>query len=176
VRRNGAGVLVVGVFGLGAVEMPVGEIGRLVQIAVGTDKEALVANLVAEQNQVRIIPPGGAIGIGDGFGQLVAECVIGGVGELAIGRAGGRVFAAGAGTLPGFDGKEHMAEIGVSDAVVISAKTKGGKIVRGIADVVGGRVKAGIDAGRKKQAINVSVTAGTHLGDHAVQDGNQVRL
>src|SRR5262249_3920016 len=175
VGRDGAGMLGIGVLGLHAIEMFVDFEGWFEE-AVGTDKEALVADLAADQREVPAIPPGVAIGVGDGFGELVAQGVVGRINELPVGRALGRVFAAGAGALPGFHGEDDVAEVGEGDAGVISAEEERGGHAWRIADLVGRRIEAGVHARREKQMIDVTVAVEAGLRDDAVQDGDQVGL
>lgn len=54
---------------------------------------ALVANFFTNQTAVGQIEPGASIGIGNRLDELVGQGVVGGIDELAIGRAGANLAA-----------------------------------------------------------------------------------
>ena len=148
--RDGAGVFIVGILRLHAKEMAINGERWFREIVVRADKQALIGHLVSQKRQVGRIPPGGPVGIGDGLKQLVTEGVIGGVDQLAVGGANGRVLASRRWSLPRFHREQYVPEIGIGDAAVIGAEGESGWIVRRITLVVVRGVKTGVYAWRQE--------------------------
>src|SRR6266567_3141663 len=117
---------------------------------------AYVADFFSEEGGARLHPPGVAVRIGDGLGDLVREHIVSGVSELAAACAGGGNGAAQY-VLVGLDAEEDVADCAAErNGAVEGAEVPGVWIVGRVA-LDGRAAEAHVHAWRQEYVVDVAV-------------------